>query len=274
MGGRYLTDLADVCRRTGYPVVEVDGWPYRARGSGGYDPGRPDHVMIHHTASGPDSDGWPDVDYCTFGDDDAPLCNLYLARDGTIYVCAGGATNTNGSGHDPCGDVADDSMNTAAIGIEAGNDGVGETWPPAQLDCYLALCRELGAAYAIASGRIHAHWEWAPSRKSDPAGPPRPTVDGHRWDMAAFRADVDQAAAPTPSPPEPEPEPEEGDDMLLQFLGAVDRPGPAVAAAPGFFQPVDQEQYDALVAGGFARNEINWINARQLDVLGELLQRE
>ena len=56
----------------------------------GYDGGKPDHVMCHHTASRPASDGWPDVNYCTFDDDDAPLCNLYLSRDGTVYVCAAG----------------------------------------------------------------------------------------------------------------------------------------------------------------------------------------
>ena len=61
MGTRYLTDLADVCRRTGYPVIEVDGWQSRARGSGGYDSSRPNHIMVHHTASGPSSDGWDDV---------------------------------------------------------------------------------------------------------------------------------------------------------------------------------------------------------------------
>jgi hypothetical protein len=199
MGERYLTDLAEVCRRTGRPVYEGDGWQYRARGSGGYDDGRPNHVMVHHTASGPGSDGWPDVNYCTYGDDDAPLCNLYLDRAGAIYVCAGGATNTNGSGSDPCGLTADDSMNSSAIGIEAGNDGIGERWPDAQLDAYLALVGELEAAYGIGSAQCHAHFEWAPSRKTDPAGPDRYALGSASWGMDAFRADVGAA----PAPPDP-----------------------------------------------------------------------
>src|SRR5262245_14237883 len=160
MGDRYLTDLADVCRRVGVPVVEVDGWPERARGSGGYDAGRPNHVMVHHTASGPSSDGWPDVNYSTYYDDDAPLCNLYLSREPAIYVCAGGATNTNESGSDPCHVVSDDAMNSAAIGIEAGNGGTGELWPAAMLDAYVALVAVLCAAYGIDVAAVHSHWEW------------------------------------------------------------------------------------------------------------------
>ena len=123
MGSRYLTDMADVCRRGGYNVIEVEGWQHRARGSGGYDSGQPGHLMVHHTASGPSSDGWPDVNYCTYGHPDAPVGNLYLARDGTIYVMAGGAANTNGTGKDPCGMVPDDGMNSRSIAIEAGNGG-------------------------------------------------------------------------------------------------------------------------------------------------------
>jgi hypothetical protein len=190
MGDRYLTDLAAVCRGTGLAVVEVDGWQSRARGSGGYNPGCPDHVMIHHTASPPSADGWDDVNYCTFGDEDAPLCNLYLDRAGTVYVCAAGATNTNGSGQDPCGVCPDDSMNSHAVGIEAGNDGTGERWPDTQLDAFLTVCSALCAHYAIPVSRVHGHAEWAPSRKVDPAGPARYATGAATWDLDAFRADL------------------------------------------------------------------------------------
>jgi N-acetylmuramoyl-L-alanine amidase len=217
MGSRYLTDLATVMRRTGYPVHEVDGWQNRARGSGGYDSGRPNHIMAHHTASGASSDGWPDVNYCTFNDEDAPLCNLYVDRSGEWYVCAAGATNTNGSGHDPCGVTADDSMNSSAIGIEAGNNGTGEQWPDKQLDSYEKGCRELSEAYGIPISCIHAHWEWAPSRKSDPAGGPKyqtgsPGPNDISWNMDEFRSAC-QGAAPSPGPTPPTPTPEEDIDM-------------------------------------------------------------
>ena len=208
MGDRYLLDLADVCRSTGYPVIEVDNWQNRARGSGGYDNGRPNHVIIHHTASGPSSDGWPDVNYCCYGDDDAPLCNLYLSRNGTIYVCAAGATNTNGSGSDPCGIVSDDSMNAAAIGIEAGNNGTGEAWPMNQQGSYTALCAFLCAAYGIPVTQCHSHAEWSPRRKVDPAGPSAYAAGSATWNMTVFREDVAFELGPEP---EPEPEPEEDD---------------------------------------------------------------
>ena len=189
MGARYLTDLAAVVAAAGLEVVEVDGWESRARGSGGYDAGRPTHVIVHHTASPASSDGWPDVEYCTFHDDDAPLCNLYLSRDGTVYVCAAGATNTNGAGTDPCGITPADAMNSHAVGIEAGNDGTGEPWRGLQVDAYLDLVSALCDAYGIDPAQCHAHHEWAPSRKTDPAGP-SPYAGAGPWDMDAFRADL------------------------------------------------------------------------------------
>src|SRR4029077_14868845 len=96
VGSRYLTDLADVLRSAGLVVHEEPGWQTRARGSGGYDSGRPTHVMVHHTASNPGSDPDGDVAYIARNAADAPLANLYLSRSGDVHVIAAGATNTNG----------------------------------------------------------------------------------------------------------------------------------------------------------------------------------
>ena len=41
MGDRYLTNLADVLEAAGLRVVRYHGWQTRARGSGGYEQGRP-----------------------------------------------------------------------------------------------------------------------------------------------------------------------------------------------------------------------------------------
>lgn len=225
MGARYLTELADVCRAAGLSLTEVDGWETRARGSGGYATGCPTHIMIHHTASPSSADGWPDVNYCTFNDDDAPLCNIYLGRSGQVWVCAAGATNTNGSGRDPCGVTPDDSMNSHAIGIEAGNDGRGEPWPDAQLDAYVRLAAALADHYGLGAGRIHAHAEWAPDRKVDPAGPPRYAVGAATWNMADFRSDCD-GVAPTPFPPPPlDPEEDDMPRYLVQHPGPGDNKG-------------------------------------------------
>lgn len=196
---RYLTDLADVLRAGGLDVLEQAGWQTRARSSGGYADGRPTHVVVHHTASGPSADGWPDADYMSYTSDIRPVANLYLDRAGSVYVLAGGATNTNGSGFDPCGMVPDDSMNVHAIGIEAGNDGVGEPWSDAQQNSYVLLVATLGAAYGISTGCVHSHAEYAPTRKIDPAGPSRWAAGG-TWPMDGFRADVAGSTTPTPAP--------------------------------------------------------------------------
>jgi peptidoglycan hydrolase-like protein with peptidoglycan-binding domain len=212
VGSRFLLDLADVARRTGYPVIEVGAnrgqtgtqWQYRARGSGGYDSGRPDHVMVHHTASGASADGWPDANYCTFGSSVRPVTNLYIARDGTIFVCAGGATNTNGSGTDPCGARPPNTMNTSAVAIEAGNNGLGEPWPEAQQDSFVKLTRQLCDAYGIPNQRVHAHFEYT-GRKIDCAGQSRYATGAAKWNMTQFRSDVagttGGGGGGTPTPP-------------------------------------------------------------------------
>src|SRR5262245_30525944 len=130
MGSRYLTGLAGWMREAGLSVVEMDGWQTRARGSGGYDNPNPIAIMWHHTASPASWDGLKDANYIATGDPDAPISNLYIDRKGVVYVIAAGATNTNGKGGPLTfskGTVPLDSMNTRAVGIEAGNDGLGES---------------------------------------------------------------------------------------------------------------------------------------------------
>ena len=57
-----------------------------------YEPGEPGHVIITTPPAGPSSDGWPDANYCCYGNPDAPVGNLYLSREvPEIYVMAGGA---------------------------------------------------------------------------------------------------------------------------------------------------------------------------------------
>lgn len=199
MGERYLTDLADVLRAGGLTVVELDGWQSRSRSSGGYDTGRPTHVMAHHTASPPSWSGQRDAEYCAWQDEDAPLANLCLDRDGAWWVLAAGATNTNGKGG-PIDGVPADSMNTYAVGIEA-NGGYGEAWPGVQCESYIAGVAVLRARYGL--DYVRAHFEWAPDRKVDPAGPSPWATGNASWNMTAFRSDVadNMTAPPDPDPP-------------------------------------------------------------------------
>lgn len=170
MGNTYLTGLADIARGAGLDVVEVDGWENRSRNSGGYDDGRPWVVMWHHTASQTSPEN--DVNYIVFGCPDAPVANLYLARDGTVWVCAAGATNTNGKGGPfpvSRGTVPLDSMNTYAVGVEIANNGLGEPWPAVQVDAMFALSLALTNALGLDETDIGTHVAWAPGRKIDPA---------------------------------------------------------------------------------------------------------
>jgi len=211
MGSRYLTDLAQVCRDAGLKVVEYSGWQTRARGSGGYDSGRPTHVMVHHTASPPSWSGQKDADYCALGDEDAPLSNLCLDQSGCVWVLAAGATNTNGKGSDWWGGgVPTDSMNSYAIGIEA-NGGYGSAWPQVQQDAYVKLVKKLCSQYGIPNNNVRGHFEWAPTRKVDPAGPSKWASGSASWDMNGFRRDC--VGAPEPGPT-PEPEPTEEEDVI------------------------------------------------------------
>lgn len=296
MGSKYLTDLADVCRRVGINVIEVgsgpnqtgDAWKQRSRSSGGYESGRPNHIMIHHTASNASSDGWPDVNFMLFSSSNSnkPTCNLYLSRVPEIYVCAGGATNTNGSGHDMCGITPDDSMNSHAIGIEAGNDGVGEVWPVPMLQAYNRLCWELSQAYGIPVEQIHAHWQWAPTRKIDPAGPDsyqEPPRDGPAplsWNMGVFCDDVRAAGGqqpPQPQPPEPippQPQPPQ-EDWITRTMNAMPtltkgasgipvKKMQHLLAAVGFMNPANVSNYD----GQFGSGTENALNSFKLSAGG------
>ena len=209
MSGRYLVELADVLRAVGLVVVELDGWQYRARSSGGYDGVGPWAVFWHHTASA--GDGAADADYCTYGSPDRPVCNVVVDRDGTVFVCAGGATNTNGKGGPhtlPDGRVLPlDGANSRVFGVELSNDGVGMTYPAGQLAAAFAVSTTVAATYAIRPDNVVTHQVWAPTRKVDPAtaaavaGPwsPSSCTSSGTWSLADLRAEcVARAAAPFP----------------------------------------------------------------------------
>lgn len=198
-----LTDLANILRAAGLTVIEVNGWQHRGRTTDGgwYTNGRPDHVMVHHTAS--QTTATNDVNYMTYNSPNRPVANLYIARTGEVHLMAAGPTNTNGSGRDTWGGgVADNNMNRHAIGIEIGNNGVGEQYPWVQQEAVLRTVAALCETYAIPTGKVRGHFEWAPDRKVDPRGPSRWTNGQYtKWNMEAFRYDVSTFVAPPPTPP-------------------------------------------------------------------------
>jgi hypothetical protein len=238
MSGIYLNgtmvgypSLLEVCRRAQPAATGLDGWEWRARGSGGFPYG-PMGVVVHHTAS-PDRDGQfeGDRDYCGTGHPDSPVGNLVLGPAGEVSVHAAGAANTQGAGGPwttSRGGISQDNGNANLIAIEASNDGQGQVWSEAQCDVYVALIRELAGAYGFRLDRwgefssdILSHEEWTrpscPGRKCDPAGPSpwSPAQSGgcsagNLWDMNAFRETCAFGA--------PEPEEEEVQPHLAAWL--------------------------------------------------------
>jgi N-acetylmuramoyl-L-alanine amidase len=249
---RFLTDLADVARTTGRPVVELNGWRTRTRGGdpNGYAAGRPNHVMIHHTAESPVMDGRSSAEYQAFRSSTAPIANLYVDRTGTVWVMAAGPTNTNGRGSTSSRDgtaawdgagVADNTMNSHAIGVELANNGVGELWTRPLVETAVELTRALQAAYGIPTDRVRGHHEWT-RRKIDPAGPSPWATGRSSWNMNLFRADL----GTTPPPPTPD----EGEPMLYVTNAGTG----AIWVGDGITRRhvADEEEWNAL----------RWVTAR------------
>jgi len=167
------TQLADVARRTGYPVVEVPGWKTRTRPQAMSDIRT---ITCHHTANGGAPGDYPSYNTVLKGrrssdpekDLPGPLAQYGIGRSGTIYVFAAGSANHAGASR---------SVNyekTHAIGIEAEAVGVPGTkgdWPEVQMDAYARLCRQLMREFGLSINAVLGHKETcAPEgRKSDPS---------------------------------------------------------------------------------------------------------
>jgi hypothetical protein len=218
----YLTEMSAWLRNAGLNVIEYDGWQNRARGSGGYSD-YPLCVMWHHTASPPSWDGQKDADYCAVGDEDAPVSNLYIDRSGVVWILAAGATNTNGKGKSISfsrGTVPSDCMNTHAVGVEMGNDGLGERWPIAQINSAFVVSNTLNAHMGNQPDDISTHQFYAPDRKIDPAttnveGPwqPESCTSSGSWSRGSVQAECRARAGQMPPPPQ-----EDDEEMIFDGL--------------------------------------------------------
>lgn len=189
----YLTNLAAIARRTGFPVVEEWGW--KSRGHGSFRGVR--SVIAHHDAANQGPHTFNTVIRDGHSTLAGPLSQFALRRDGVIHVVAAGVAWHAGSN-------INDALygNYYSIGIEAGNNGVGERWPDVQVRVYVALCAELCRAFGLPASRVMGHKEIAPSRKIDPAG-----INMHdfRSRVAAYLNNGGGGAAPAkPQPPKDE----------------------------------------------------------------------
>lgn len=235
MSGLYLTWLADELRAAGLTVVETDGWQTRARSSGGF-PETPLGVQWHHTASQTSPEN--DIHWQIYGCEDAPVGNMTLMRDGSIWLIAAGAANTAGKGGPlnlSRGQVPQDSGNTRTVAIEVANNGVGEPWPEVQVNSYFTASNAINARLGNLPSDVFSHAlgsgnGWT-DRKIDPAtadavqGPwqPRSVNSSGTWSLDDIRAECLARAGqapptPGPTPEPPQPQPPSGDDWWSPLM--------------------------------------------------------
>lgn len=200
MGSVWLHDLPRWLGEAGITYELWSGWETRSRSSGGFDAVM--GVLWHHTAGGPNQDTHASARQQYDFSPDRPVANLTLGREGLVIIGAAGASNHAGKGGPyptSRGVIPLDQGNRYLLGIEMCNRGTGERWTEPQL----ATARRLGAVLNSRLGLDPlrdnpGHYEWAPTRKIDPAGgtgqyPYARLSDQYlRWDMNRFRADISQ----------------------------------------------------------------------------------
>jgi len=193
-----MIEFASILRAAGLPVREVSGWRRRGRppSTNPRDPAYPAAtrfagIGLHHTA------GHDDLDVVVNGRPGlpGPLANLYVARDGKVYVVAAGRANHLGAGAvevyrrtlrdlAPLGDAADVGLddstvgNGVYVGIEVENFGTpGDPYPRAQIDSLQRTCAALCEEMGWTANRCVQHREWT-RRKVDMSyrGPLREAV--------------------------------------------------------------------------------------------------
>ena len=168
-------DLPYRLRKAGLRVAEIPGWRTRGR-PGSFEPVG---VLWHHTGGAADGEsyarwmalvGRPDLP--------APLCQLAIGRDGTVYIIAAGRANHAGKAK-ASGPVGAGDGNTLYVGVECMNTG-SEGWSGPQYEAMvkagLVLSKVLGCTEAYHRG----HRETSVTGKWDPG----------LLDLDDFRADL------------------------------------------------------------------------------------
>ena len=166
--------LERAVKNAGVKYKKVSGWASRGHGAMGAVRG----IVPHHTA-GPASGNSPSLRVVAYGRPglSGPLAQLFLARDGTVYLVAAGVAYHAGRVNNS------NFANIHSIGIEAEATGVS-SWPAGQMDAYAKLCKALCREFGLPTSRVRGHKEVCSprGRKIDP-----------NFDMAAFRRKIDGA---------------------------------------------------------------------------------
>lgn len=192
---RLPDNLPTLLREAGLTVHESDGWRSRGR------PGSfaPVGVLNHHT--GASAVGWTPARIAAYlrflfqvgrSDLPAPLCQLSLGRDGTVYVGAAGRANHAGAAK-ARGSVAAGDGNTMYVGIEWMLSGT-ERIPKIMYDAGVTLNAVLlDEVLGTSVQTVAAHYETSVTGKWDIGDPEGVPFKGVKvMDMSAFRGAVQQ----------------------------------------------------------------------------------
>lgn len=218
------TTLVATLRGRGLKVVEVPGWRTRSRpaSTGSFDPVG---VLWHHTGA---KDSNPnsivdDQEYAAWlaeigrSDLPAPLCQLSVGRDGTVYLCAAGRGNHAGKAK-ASGTVAAGDGNALYVGIECQNSG-SEGWPKAQYSAMVLLGASLAVDVLGCTAQAErGHKETSVTGKWDPGAL---DMDRFRDDIADKMADLIQAERPPREPTAVE----QARQLLLEAIAVAKRRG-------------------------------------------------
>lgn len=224
----WLTDLGAALNASGVGYVEVpahpsdatgaSSWRTRGRPEGTGDGFFPDGIVCHHTASPAGTTAATDLRVILSGNGDAPgpISQLYIGRDAVLYLVAAGRANHAGSGMRPGLDFVCTDMNARNVGIEVGNNGVGEPWSDEVCDLYGRTVAALLDWYGWDLGHVYLHNTTGPpsggcNSKIDPAGPwtRQRDLTSQTWDLGTWHAFVAERQGHRPTPPQPP----EDDDM-------------------------------------------------------------
>lgn len=230
----WLTDLDAALNAAGVPFVEVPAspadatgaasWRTRGRPVGTGDGFFPDGVVCHHTASPAGTSAQTDLRVILSGNSQAPgpIAQLYIGRDAVLYLVAAGRANHAGSGRRPGIDFVCTDMNARNVGIEVGNNGVGEPWSDAVCELYAATVAALCEWYGWPTSSVYFHATVGPpsggcNSKIDPAGPwtRQRDLTSQTWDLPTWLSFVDEHRGQT-HPPQPP-----GDDDMPTPIGFV-----------------------------------------------------
>lgn len=173
----FLTDLADKLRAYTAPdgskltIIETAGW--KLRGYAGQGMEGVEGVLWHHTATAEAAytrSNAPTLNILINGHSflPGPLCQLGLARDGSVYVVAAGLCNHAGTGS--ASGLYRNVGNSYFIGIEMESSGVRDDWTEAQRRVMPHLGAALERGYGKGKGFIQiGHKEYSDQGKIDPS---------------------------------------------------------------------------------------------------------